>query len=88
MDLTSLIIALIGVFICCVGYFVYDQRIRLFRPSEFGIDDFQRIAKHESSSWRDNAYTNGITRREWKRVLMNQSQAITDALKRRDVDTQ
>ncbi len=86
MDLISLIIAFIGVLIGCVGYFVYDQNIRLFRPSEFDLDDFQRIAKHESSSWRDNAYTNGITRREWKRVLMNQHHAIIDALKRHDLE--
>jgi hypothetical protein len=48
---------------------VYDQNIRFFRPSKFDLDDFQRIAKHESSSWRDRAYTKGITRKEWQQVL-------------------
>ena len=65
------------------GYYIYDQKIRRFKPSEYGIEDFQRIAQWETDGWRDRAYNEGITRSEWRYVLMRQRDEISAELKRR-----
>lgn len=69
-----------------IGYYIYDQRIRKYMPSDFGIQDFQRIAKYESAEWRERAYKLGITRHEWQAVIKRQNDAIEAELTRRGVD--
>jgi len=83
-ELQSLVVLIASLNLLGIGYYIYDNKMRRFAPGDFGIENFQRVAKFQSSEWRDKAYRVGITRSEWRRVLNKQLRAINQELAQRD----
>lgn len=67
------------------AYVVWGRYFRIFPLSYFGIENVQRVAKWESTEWREQVFTRGgMTKKEWLRVNTRQLEAIRAELRRRN----
>ena len=68
------------------AYVVWVRYFRIFPLSYFGIENVQRVAKWESTEWREQVFTRGgMTKKEWLRVNTRQIEAISAELRRRNL---
>lgn len=82
MEVVSFLVFVFGFvfFIFLAFYKEYKRQFKKHKPEHFGLVNFQRVTRWETSEWQDRARRKGITLTEWQRLCEQQLNWVDTAL--------